>query len=50
MLIIHHKSFGMCLEIFSYGKACLEYGGQQFGLLYEINKVDPQGNKVDKYV
>jgi hypothetical protein len=50
MLIIHDKTSGMCLEIFLYGKACLEYGGQDFGLLYEMNEVDPQGNEVDKYV
>jgi len=37
----------MCLEIISYGKACLEDGDQKFGLVYEINEVDPQGNKID---
>jgi hypothetical protein len=47
MLIIHDKSCVMCLEIISYGKACLEDGGQKFGLLYKINKADPQGKTID---
>jgi len=32
------------IKVVSYGKVCLEDGGQHFGLLYEINEVDPQGN------
>jgi hypothetical protein len=47
LLIIHDKRCVMCLEIISYEKACLEDGGQDFGLLYEINEADPQGNKID---
>ena len=47
LLIIHVKSSVMCLELYSYGKACLEDGVQHFGLLYEINEVVSQGNKID---
>jgi hypothetical protein len=46
LLIIHDKSCVRCLEIISYRKVCLEDGGQHFGLIYEINEVDPQGNKI----
>jgi hypothetical protein len=28
-------------------EVCLEDGGLHFGLSYEINEVDPQGNKID---
>jgi hypothetical protein len=47
LLIIHDKGSVMCLEIISYGKVCLEDGDQHFGLIYEINEVDPQGNTKD---
>jgi len=47
LLIIHDKSCVMCLQIISYGKVYLEDGGQHFGLIYEINDTDPQGNKKD---
>ena len=47
LLIIHDKSCVMCLEIISYGKVWLEDGDLHFELIYEINEVDPQGNKKD---